>query len=90
VAGQVLDFKKTQHTFSEHGRWVSVVERVLRLPPATEISLSARFSIRLRKCNLVVPRGCANRGGDNLEVDKARDTIAPDIAYRQIAIVNDG
>ena len=46
-----MDFKKTQLTRSEHGCWLSVEERVLRIPPAKEISLGACISIRLRKCN---------------------------------------
>jgi hypothetical protein len=28
-----VSFKRTQLTFSEHGCWVSVEERVLTLPP---------------------------------------------------------
>jgi hypothetical protein len=46
-----VNFKRTQLAFSEHGRWVSVEERVKGLPPAMEISSSARFSIPLQKCN---------------------------------------
>jgi hypothetical protein len=36
-----MKLKRTQLTFSEHGRWVSVEERVVRLPPAEEIFLGA-------------------------------------------------
>jgi hypothetical protein len=49
-AEPVHEFQKTQLAFSEHGRWVSVEERVLRLPRNGEIVFRLRFC-NLLKCN---------------------------------------